>query len=138
MKKLNIDNGLQEFKLGSGKLYMNPQDPNLYARFLEAAERISRLQQELLNTDPDAPLTEVMCRSDRQIKQLLDRAFGGDTDFDKLLGGVNVFAPGSNGQSVLVNLFEALQPVLEEGVRRWTDGQVEKALESSKRRKAAH
>ena len=48
MKKLVLDTGIQEFKIqGGGVLRFHPGDPNLYARFLEAEEKLSAMEQEL-------------------------------------------------------------------------------------------
>ena len=138
MQRLDLDSGIISYQLGNGVLRLNPADPNLYERFRSAAEQIQAVQQELLRRleEENADLTALLCQADRQIKQQLTLAFGADNDFDRLLGGVNVFAPGSNAQPVIVNLLALLQPVLEEGVRRWTGEQVQAAKAASKRRKA--
>lgn len=136
MQKLTMDSGIREYRVGSGVLRMNPADPNLYDRFVRAAEQIDALQAQLLQQEGDPDFTRLLADTDQKIKQQLNLAFGAENDFEKLLGGVNVFAPGENGQPVLSNLFAALQPVLEEGVRRWTGQQVEQAVAASKRRKA--
>ena len=44
--------------------------------------------------------------------------FGGDNDFHKLLGGVNLLAVADNGERVVTNLFAALEPVLVDGAKR--------------------
>ena len=41
MEKLQFDSGIKEYKInGAGVLRFNPGDPNLYARFLEAGDKL--------------------------------------------------------------------------------------------------
>ena len=48
MKTLHFDSGIQEYKLcGEGTLRFNPSDPNLYARFMEAAEKVQGIEKEM-------------------------------------------------------------------------------------------
>ena len=57
--------------------------------------------------------------ADRQVKQLLNQVFGGDNDFDKALGGVNLLATAGNGQRVMTNLMTLLENILAEGAERF-------------------
>ena len=57
--------------------------------------------------------------ADRQVKQLLNQVFGGDNDFDKALGGVNLLATAGNGQRVMANLMTLLENILAEGAERF-------------------
>ena len=47
MQKLNFDLGLKEYEIGGGVLRFNPGDPNVYARFLEAVEKLKTAEEEL-------------------------------------------------------------------------------------------
>ncbi len=144
MKKINFDSGVQEFQLGSaGVLRFNPADPNLYARFMEAAETIKNLEQELSQqakelegAEDGSGALKLLKSADGKMKDTLNQVFGGDTDFDKLLGGVNLLAVGKNGERVVTNLFAALQPVLLAGAESCTKEQVQTAVSRAKSRRS--
>lgn len=134
MEKLTLDTGLRSYRInGGGVLRFNPADPNLYARFLEAMEKIKAMEDSLPGTGEDSPL-ENMCRTDKQIKQLLGWVFAGN-DFDGLLGGVNLLAVATNGERVITNLLQTLLPVLTEGAQLCAGVQVDKALAQAKLRR---
>lgn len=134
MEKLTLDTGLRSYRInGGGVLRFNPADPNLYARFLEAMEKIKAMEDSLPGTGEGSPL-ENMCRTDKQIKQLLDWVFTGN-DFDGLLGGVNLLAVATNGERVITNLLQTLLPVLTEGAQLCAGVQVDKALAQAKLRR---
>ena len=127
MKTIAFDNGIEEFSLqGGGVLRFNPGDPNLYARFLEAEAEMQALENELnaqaqalSGRDKAEAIVKLTAQADRQVKDLLDRVFGGGNDFDKALGGVNLLAQTGNGQRVATNLFRALEDILSEGAARF-------------------
>lgn len=144
MEKIRFDSGIKEYKLGdSGVLRFNPADPNLYARFLEAAEKIGALEQELsqqaklVEEQDGSQIVTLLQDADRKMKQTLNWVFGNATDFDQLLGGVNLLAMGSNGERVVSNLFAALQPVLLSGAKMHAGEQVRKAKAKANTRRAA-
>lgn len=144
MEKIRFDSGIKEYKLGdSGVLRFNPADPNLYARFLEAAEKIGALEQELsqqvklVEEQDGSQIVTLLQDADRKMKQTLNWVFGNATDFDQLLGGVNLLAMGSNGERVVSNLFTALQPVLLSGAKMHAGEQVRKAKAKANTRRAA-
>jgi len=66
-------------------------------------------------------------RADERAKALLSSVFGEANNFDDILGGVNVMAVGSNGKRVIVNLFEALTPIFEDGAKRCASAKLEAA-----------
>ena len=137
MEKIMFDAGVKSYRINGGAvLKFNPADPNLYARFLEAVEKIRDLETRLSQPDGDEPL-EKMCQVDRQIKKILGWVFGGDNDFDVLLGGVNVLAMAGNGQRVIENLLQALMPVLTQGAEACAGVQVEAAVNKAKQRRQA-
>lgn len=142
MEKISFDNGIREYRInGTGVLKFNPGDPNVYARFLEAMEKIADLEQELSaqaqtkTTAEDA--LRLMTEADRGIKQILDWVFGHGNSFDKILGGVNLLAVAANGERVITNLLEALQPVLLAGAEECVRETTEKAVQKAKTRRSA-
>jgi len=117
MEKLNFDTGVRAYRLGSGVLRFNPTDPNLYARFLDALDTIAALESELQPQTGEEAI-RALAEADGRIKGILTGVFGGDNDFSRLLDGVNLLAVGDNGQRLITNLFDALEPVLTAGARR--------------------
>ena len=145
MEKIVFDSGIKEFKLGNlGVLRFNPGDPNLYARFLDAAEKIRLVEKQLLEQaqamqeqHSGEQVVRLMQEADRQMKDVLGWVFGAGNDFDKLLGGVNLLAVGSNGERVVTNLFAALQPVLVAGAEKCAQEKKTAAVQQAKARRAA-
>ncbi len=145
MEKIRFDSGIREYKLGNlGVLRFNPGDPNLYARFWEAAEKIKAIEEEMAEKakqmtpekSGEAVVT-LLQDADRKMKEILNWVFGQETDFDKLLCGVNLLAVGANGQRVVSNLFEALQPVLLAGAQACVKNQTQAAVARANSRRAA-
>lgn len=144
MKTLHFDSGIQEYKLcGEGVLRFNPADPNLYARFLEAAEKIQKMESEMAQQannmdtqDTGAAVVKLLQEADGKMKDILSWVFGQSNDFHKLLGGVNLLAVGTNGKRVVTNLFAALEPILMQGAARCAQEQVESAVEQAKARRS--
>lgn len=118
MEKLKFDSGIKCYRLGSGVLRCNPTDPNLYARFLQALQEVTAMEEELTAQAKDVSgegVIRLLSDADARIKDILNRVFGLDNDFSKILEGVNLMAVGSNGERLITNLFAALEPVLTEG-----------------------
>lgn len=137
MEKITFDAGVKSYRINGGALLkFNPADPNMYARFLEAVEKIKDLEKELELTDGKQAL-EVMCQADQKIKSLLGWVFGNGNDFDALLGGVNLLAAATNGQRVITNLLQALLPVITDGAKLCAGMQVEQAAQKAKTRREA-
>ena len=134
MEKLTFDAGVKSYRINGGAvLKFNPADPNVYQRFMEAVEKIKELEKNILPKDAD-PLQQ-LCLADKQVKETLSWVFGGENDFDRLLGGVNLLAMAGNGQRVITNLLEALLPVLTEGAKVCAGVQVEKAKAKAAQRR---
>lgn len=148
MKNLSFDSGVKEFCInGGGVLRFNPSDPNLYTRFMDAMEEIRAVEDTLVAKAKEVETLEdrqrggeaalrLMADADRQMKDILNRVFGMDNDFDAALGGVNVLAVAGNGQRVVTNLLQALQPVLLSGAESHTKQQVDAAVAKAKRSRA--
>ena len=132
MEKIQFDSGVRSYELGSGVLRFNPADPNLFARFMEAQEKICQVEQQLLQQAQSLPqdgenALQLLQQADKELKAIFSWVFGGDNDFDRLLGGVNLLATGKNGQRVVSNLLSALQPILLSGAESCVREKVAKA-----------
>ena len=145
MEKIVFDSGVKEYRINGGNvLRFNPGDPNVFARFLEAADKIRGLEADLQRqakaleaTADGAVVVKLMADADKQMKQILSWVFGQDNDFDLLLSGVNLMAIAGNGQRVVTNLFEALQPVLVAGAQQYAQQKTQAAVKKAQARRAA-
>lgn len=142
MEKLHFDSGIQSYRVGEGVLKFNPSDPNVYARFLEAAEKIQTVEQDLqqqaqslVGEDAGSAAVKLMEQADKKIKELLAWVFGSHNDFDEMLQGVNLLAVADNGERVITNFFEALQPVLVAGAKRCASQTAQAAVAKAKARR---
>ena len=139
MENLQFDSGIKTYCInGSGTLRFHPGDPNLYQRFLEAVEKIQAVEQQLqedLNGE-NVQLLQCMSTADGHIKQVLNWVFGPGNDFHQILEGVNLLAVADNGQRVITNLFEALEPVLTEGARTCARQQAQAAVRKAEQRRS--
>lgn len=143
MNKLIFDTGVKEYQINeNGVLRFNPNDPNVYARFMDAVKKIQNIEESLV-AEGDTVLADaegnsgeavlqLMAKADKEVKKLLTEVFGKENDFDAFLGGVNLLAVASNGERVLTNLFEALTPILTEGARNCAEHQVSTAVDEAK------
>lgn len=144
MERLEFDSGVKEFALGGGGvLRFNPRDPNLYARFLEAREQFAQMEQELdakaraLENGYDGPgVLALMGEADRKLKTVLTQVLGQGNDLEQALGGVNLLTVADNGQRIINNLLDALQPVLVAGAESYTAEKSAKAVAEAKQRRA--
>lgn len=127
MKNLKFDTGVVSYRLGSGVLRFNPADPNVYARFQQALEKLRGLEEDMAQKLQNSDVLTVMAETDRALKDTFNWVFGPGNDFDAICGGVNLLSAGADGQRVVNRLFEALEPVLLDGARRCAGQAVEKA-----------
>ncbi len=139
MEKIQFDDGVKEYRLGnSGVLRFNPGDPNLYARFMEAAEKIAQVEKEMADGGKDgSDIVKLLKEADGKMKAILSWVFGQNNDFDKILGGVNLLAVGKNGSRVVSNLFDALQPILLNGARACAMEKTQQAVQKAGARRAS-
>lgn len=131
MEKILFDSGLRKYELGNGILSFNPLDPNLYERFMEATEKLKHLEQDMLDAAKGTEISgldalTILRDVDRKAKDVLNKVFGGDNDFDHMLSGVNLMAVAANGERVVTNLLTALTPILEQGARDCADSFISK------------
>lgn len=138
MKKIKLDSGLEEVAIGDGILRFNPRDPNLYARFQEAVEKLRQVEKDLVAQSPadGNAAVQLLCRADEKMKEILGWVFGPGNDFHGILGGVNLLAVAKNGERVVTNLFHALEPVLLAGAKQCAKEQTEAATAKAKSRRA--
>lgn len=122
MENIQFDSGIRTYRInGEGILRFNPGDPNVYARFLEAVEKLKEAEKELTEqaeTAKDTQIVELVSHADKKMKGILNWVFGADNDFGQILKGVNLLAVADNGETVITNLFAALEPVLIAGAKR--------------------
>ena len=145
MEKIVFDSGIKEYEINNnGVLRFNPSDPNVYARFFDAAEQIQQIEKNLTekgktlanNEENGEAAIRLMQEADKKVKELLGQVFGPDNDFDKLLGGVNILAVAANGERVITNLMQALLPVIERGVKKCAEQKIIDAVEKAKANRA--
>ena len=122
MEKIQFDAGQRSYRInGAGTLRFNPCDPNVYSRFLEAVEKLQAVEEALTQQAEEAKsedIIKLLTAADEKMKGILNWVFGGENDFHKLLGGVNLLAVAENGERVVTNLFAALEPLLVEGAQK--------------------
>ena len=143
MQQINFDNGIQEFVVnGGGVLRFNPSDPNVYDRFLDAAEKIQSVEKDMeakgekLAAEDGAGILRLLSEADRKIKEHLNWVFGAGNDFNEILGGVNLMAVAGNGERVVTNLMQALMPIIENGAKRCAEQQVGDAVQQAQKNRA--
>ena len=140
MEKIQFDSGIRSYRVnGGGILRFNPCDPNVYSRFLEAVDKLQSVEEELGAQAEQADAQargQLMTHADGKMKEILSWVFGGENDFQEILGGVNLLAMADNGQRVVSNLFAALEPVLVEGARRCAGEQAEQARQKAAARRS--
>ncbi len=145
MEKIQFDSGVKQYRInGNGVLQFNPSDPNVYARFLEAADKIRALEQQLQDKakaaqteDTGTQVVKLMAEADKQMKDILSWVFGEGNDMDAILGGVNLLAVAANGERVVTNLFAALQPILVAGAESCAKEKTREAVAKASARRAA-
>lgn len=147
MEILNFDSGIKEYKInGNGVLRFNPSDPNVYGRFMEAMDKIKTVEAEAAEKakaiegkegyEAGEAVIHIMCETDRKMKSVLNEIFGHGNDFNQILDGVNLMAMASNGNRVVENLIEALQPVMEAGAKACANSEVDAAKMNRAQRRA--
>lgn len=146
MEQLIFDSGIKEYQInGKGVLRFNPSDPNVYARFVELTPKINEIEKEMnqkaANIDREnekagEKTLGIMRETDRKIKDVLNQIFGVENDFDKILEGVNLMAVATDGNRVIVNLMNALQPIMEAGAKSCVQSEVDAAKLNRQQRRA--
>ena len=139
MEKLNFDIGIKEFDVNGAVLRFNPSDPNVYARFVAAADQLMAVEKKLVadgraSGEDGSAVIGALEKADMEVKNILKGVFGAQNDFNAIFGGVNAMAVGTNGERLLTNFLACIGPVLEDGAHRCAEEQVEKALRNREQR----
>lgn len=144
MENLHFDSGIREYKINNnGVLRFNPGDPNVYARFMEASEKIQGIEKELeskakaLEEKDGAAVLQLLSTADKQMKEVLSWVFGKGNDFDEIMGGVNLMAVATNGERAITNLLDALLPIIQEGAEACAQQQIGDAVQQAQLNRAA-
>ena len=143
MEILNFDSGIREYKINNnGVLRFNPGDPNVYARFMEASEKILGIEKDMtekaaeLKENDGAAVLRLLTDADKQMKDVLGWAFGNGNDFDEIMEGVNLMAVATNGERVITNLLNALLPIIQEGAETCAQQQIGNAVQQAQQNRA--
>lgn len=144
MKNINFDSGIQEYKINkNGILRFNPGDPNVYARFMEASEKVQFVENDMTkkaneseNSGNGSAVLQLLAEADKQMKEILNWVFGKGNDFDEIMEGVNLMAVATNGERVITNLLNALLPVIQEGATKCANQQIGDAVKNRAARRA--
>ena len=154
MTKLTFDDGRVRLDInGNGTLVFNPSDFNVYERFYALLKELPELEKQYASEvetpdestqDDQAAAVELAGRElirakeiDALIKSKLSHVFGAENNFDKLFGGVNIMAFGSNGERVITNFLNAMLPYIEKGLAKHTGAEVSTARANREQRRAA-
>ena len=144
MEVLNFDSGIREYKINNnGVLRFNPGDPNVYARFVEASEKIQGIEKELetkaktVDNEDGAAVLHILSTADKQMKEVLSWVFGKGNDFNEIMEGVNLMAVATNGERVITNLLNALLPIIQEGAETCAKQQIGDAVQQAQLNRAA-
>lgn len=146
MEKLIFDSGIKEYQINDkGVLRFNPGDPNVYARFMESAEKIKSVEQEMVakanavdrsSATAGEEVLLIMRETDLKMKEVLNGIFGHENDFDKIMEGVNLMAVAANGERVITNLLSILRPIMETGAKACVSQEVAVAKQNREQRRA--
>ena len=106
MEKLVFDSGVRKFQVnGDGVLQFNPSDMNVYTRFLDAAEKIQKVEADLVEKakgfGEDATGEDVlrlMSDADREVKKILQHVFGEKNDFDAIISAWSTYSRAAAGK----------------------------------------
>lgn len=91
---------------------------------------------EKAQAEAGAKSLQVMEETDRRIKNILNKIFGGENDFDKILMGVNLMAVTESGDRVVNSLLEALAPIMEGGAKTCVTAEIKEAKLNREQRRA--
>lgn len=144
MEKIVFDSGIKEYEINNnGVLRFNPGDPNVYARFVEASEKIQEIEKDMtdkaaeLKENDGAAVLRLLADADKQMKDVLGWVFGNGNDFDEIMEGVNLMAVATNGERVITNLLNALLPIIQEGAEACAQQQIGDAVQQAQLNRAA-
>ena len=123
----------------------------MYARYANAMDEIKAVEKEMAakanavvaendtveaQTEAGTRSLQVMEETDRRIKDILNKIFGGGNNFDNILLGVNLMAVTESGDRVINSLLEALAPIMEEGAKACVNAEIKEAKLNREQRRA--
>jgi len=126
MKTINFDTGIEVYKVNDNAvLKVNFKDPNLYGRFLEMQAELENIEKKYeektkgIETEvnekgfSNAEQTlKIMREIDVEIKEKFAYVFGIDNNFDEIFNGVHLMAIDKNGNRIVSNFLEAINPII--------------------------
>ena len=141
MRELNFDSGIVEYRVnGKATLSFNRSDPNLYNRMQELYGKLAAIDSDLKKEKDAAEdglaLVKLFSAYDKRIKAELSFVFGEQNDFDAIFEGQNVLSIAVNGKFLITNFIEALQPIIESGVKEYAKLEAANAVAQAKRERA--
>ena len=141
MRELNFDSGIVEYRvIGKATLSFNRSDPNLYNRMQELNGKLAAIDSDLKKEKDAAEdglaLVKLFSAYDKRIKAELSFVFGEQNDFDAIFEGQNVLSIPGNGKFLITNFIEALQPIIESGVKEYAKLEAANAVAQAKRERA--
>lgn len=147
MEKLIISTGLKRYEVNdNGAIFsFNPNDANLFARFLRMREKIGQIgdslkkERELLDLDKPEDFEKsafVLEDADKQCKQALTECFGNSNDFDAIFDGANAFSLTDTGECVITNFIIAITPVIEKETQAYAREKAKRQAAKAKQNKA--
>ena len=147
MEKLIISTGLKRYEVNdSGAIFsFNPNDANLFARFLRMREKIGQIgdalnkARESLDLDKPEDLEKsafVLEDADKQCKQALTECFGNSNDFDAIFDGTNAFSLTDTGECVVTNFITVITPIIEKETQAYARAKAKRQAAKAKHKKA--
>lgn len=147
MEKLIISTGLKRYEVNdSGAIFsFNPNDANLYARFLRMRDKIGKIGEALskaresldLNTSEDLEKSAfVLEDADKECKQALTECFGNSNDFNAIFDGTNAFSLTDTGECVVTNFITAITPIIEKETQAYAKEKAKRQAAKIKQNKA--
>ena len=141
MRELNFDSGIVEYRVnGKATLSFNRSDPNLYNRMQEPNGKLAAIDSDLKKEKDAAEdglaLVKLFSAYDKRIKAELSFVFGEQNDFNAIFEGQNVLSIAGNGKFLITNFIEALQPIIESGVKEYAKLEAANAVAQAKRERA--
>jgi len=134
MEKIQFDSGVRTYRVnGKGVLTFNPADPNLYARFASAGEKLPEMEKTLFQ-QAEGDMLSGLQAADRELKGLLSWVFPGN-DFGEIFDGVNLLAVTQSGKTVMENFLDALTPILCQGAESCAEGYAKTAMDKAAARR---
>lgn len=147
MEKLIISTGLKRYEVNdNGAIFsFNPNDANLYARFLRMRDEIGKIGDELnkARCELDLDTNEGMEKSafaledaDKKCKQALTECFGASNDFNAIFDRTNAFSLTDTGECVVTNFIVAITPIIEKETQAYAKEKAKRQAAKVKQNKA--